>query len=53
MHQGSGARNARRRPIILVVEDDPEVRHFLVDVLQAAATILEADNGPQAVEFLE
>lgn len=53
MHQGSGARTARRRPIILVVEDDPEVRHFLVDVLQAAATVLEADNGPQAVEFLE
>ncbi len=52
MHQGPGPRSARR-PIILVVEDDAEVRHFLVDVLQAGATVLEAESGRQAVDLLD
>lgn len=52
MHQGPGPRTARR-PIILVVEDDAEVRHFLVDALEEGATVLEVENGPQAVELLQ
>ena len=52
MRQALGPR-CRRRPTILIVEDDAYVRAFLVDALQTSATVLEAEDGLQAVECLE
>ncbi len=44
---------SERRPTIVVVENDANVRHFLVEALAASATVLEAEDGSQAVEVLE
>lgn len=38
---------------ILVVEDNPELRHFIVDQLSAEFTVCEASNGREALEKAE
>lgn len=34
-----------KKPVVLTVEDNPEVRHFIKDALEEAYTILEAADG--------
>ena len=49
----SGANNGHDGRLVLVVEDDPETRHFLVDVLTHQGFRTEgAHNGLQALEKL-
>lgn len=36
---------ASGKPVGLIVEDDPELRHFIVSVLEKDYTIYEAENG--------
>ncbi|HEV8143210.1 MAG TPA: response regulator transcription factor [Methylomirabilota bacterium] len=42
----------RRRPGILVVEDDPKVRSFLRRALASAGRVFEASDGERAMEIL-
>lgn len=37
-------------PVILLIEDNPDVRYYLKSILINAHTILEAENGKQGVE---
>lgn len=40
-------------PHILIVEDNPELRHFLIQCLSEIYQITEAENGKEALELIE
>jgi two-component system, cell cycle sensor histidine kinase and response regulator CckA len=41
-------------PVVLVVDDDPEVRETLVNILEARGyTVIEAASGREALDILE
>lgn len=42
----------KRRPRILVVEDDYDLRHMLVRILATVADVAEAEDGELAMEVL-
>jgi two-component system response regulator YesN len=44
---------SRRRPTILLVEDDPALRSLLVRALEESVDVLEAEDGQRALELLE
>ena len=49
--QGEGLTGARESPLVLVVEDDPETRHFYTLTLNTNGfTTEEAHNGFQALD---
>jgi CheY-like chemotaxis protein len=49
--QGEGLAGARESPLVLVVEDDPETRHFYALTLNTNGfTTEEAHNGFQALD---
>jgi len=42
------------RPVVLVVDDDPEVRETLVNILEARGyTVIDAASGREALDILE
>lgn len=41
------------RPVILIVEDQPDMRKFIADELHAEYDILEAENGKEALSILK
>lgn len=45
--------DANEKPLILIVEDNPELREFLSSVLSKKYTILEAENGVKALAVLD
>jgi DNA-binding NtrC family response regulator len=45
--------NSPEAPVLLVVDDDDDVRELVVEVLEAHGFgVLQADNGDQALEIL-
>ena len=45
---------AARRPVVLVVEDDPLLRLHAADIIEEAAfEVIEASNGDEAIAILE
>ncbi|MDR2921204.1 MAG: response regulator [Tannerella sp.] len=40
------------KPVLLVVEDQPDMRKFIVDEISATYKVLEAENGKEALELL-
>ncbi len=43
----------REKPCILIIEDDPEIRMLLTDILQAHYEIMTASAGKEAFELLQ
>ncbi len=53
MHDAEEAMPRARGEVVLVVEDEPRVRHVTVQRLEALGyTVLEAENGPAALDVL-
>ena len=42
---------SENRPVVLVVEDNAEMRHYIVSVLSKKFTVLEASDGKEAIDI--
>lgn len=54
MDKGSGSigvADSDNRPIVLVVEDEPDMRHYLVDILEGDYRVLEARTGKAGLQL--
>ncbi|MCC8199306.1 MAG: response regulator [Tannerellaceae bacterium] len=42
-----------RKPVILVIDDDEDIRHLITDILQEQYHVAEAENGEKAFEVAD
>ncbi len=49
--QATASRNARKRPLVLLVEDDPFTRRLAVNTLKADYDLIEAEDAADALQL--